>query len=179
MDKMKLLIWGISNVGKTTMGRNLSTKLNCKFYDIDDEIIKIYGSIDNFQEIFPNDYDRFNEKKELMLNIINNEKEDFIMAVSPIFSFSVVEDILFTDSISIEITDTKEAIYNRLILEGDDALEYKEKHKDHYMREIAWDQVASYNEFINIPKVSIDNQNIEEATNTVYQYLQENKIMKK
>lgn len=42
---LKLLIWGVSNVGKTTIGRELSKRLNCKFYDIDDEIIKIYGSI--------------------------------------------------------------------------------------------------------------------------------------
>ena len=46
---MKLLIWGVSNVGKTTIGRELSKRLNCKFYDIDDEIIKIYGSIEYIQ----------------------------------------------------------------------------------------------------------------------------------
>ena len=137
-----------------------------------------YGSIDNFQEIFPNDYDRFDKKEELMLNIINSQTEDFIMAVSPIYSVSVVEDVLMTNTISIEIIDTQKAIYDRLILEGDDALEYKEMHKDYYMREIKWDQVASYNEFANIPKVSINNLNVEEATNTVYKYLKQNKIIK-
>lgn len=76
---MKLLIWGVSNIGKTTIGRELSKKLQCKFYDVDEEIINIYGSIDNFQEIYPDYYDRF------------DEKEDFIMAVSPIFSTIVVE----------------------------------------------------------------------------------------
>ena len=175
---MQLLIWGISNIGKTTIGRELSKRLNCKFYDIDDEIVKIYGSIDNFQEIFPNDYDRFDKKEELMLNIITSQTEDFIMAVSPIYSVSVVEDVLMTNTISIEIIDTQKAIYDRLILEGDDALEYKEMHKDYYMREIKWDQVASYNEFANIPKVSINNLNVEEATNTVYKYLKQNKIIK-
>lgn len=174
---MKLLIWGISNIGKTTIGRELSKKLHCKFYDVDEEIIDIYGSIDNFQEIYPNDYDRFDEKEELMINIIENEKEDFIMAVSPIFSVSVVEELLDTDTISIEIIDTPEAIYDRLILEGDDALEYKEKHKEYYMREIKWDQVASYNEFKNIPKVHIDNQTISEAVETVYSYLKNNDMI--
>ena len=62
---MQLLIWGISNIGKTTIGRELSKRLNCKFYDIDDELVKIYGSIDNFQEIFPNDYDRFDKKRRI------------------------------------------------------------------------------------------------------------------
>lgn len=174
---MKLLIWGVSNIGKTTIGKELSKKLNCKFYDVDDEIIDIYGSIDNFQEIFPNDYDRFDEKEELMMNIINTENKDFIMAVSPIFSSSVVDKLLDTDTISIEIIDTPEAIYDRLILEGDDALEYKERHKEHYMQEIKWDQDASFNEFKDIPKVHVDNQTINEAVETVFNYLKENKII--
>jgi shikimate kinase len=174
---MRLLIWGVSNIGKTTIGKELSKKLNCKFYDVDDEIIDIYGSIENFQEIFPNDYDRFDEKEELMMNIIDTENKDFIMAVSPIFSSSVVEELLDTDTISIEIIDTPEAIYDRLILDGDDALEYKERHKEHYMQEIKWDQVASFNEFKDIPKVHVDNQSISEAVETVYNYLNENKII--
>lgn len=174
---MKLLIWGISNIGKTTIGKELSKKLNCKFYDVDDEIIDIYGSIDNFQEIFPNDYDRFDEKEELMMNIIDTENKDFIMAVSPIFSSSVVDELLDTDTISIEIIDTPEAIYDRLILEGDDALEHKERHKEHYMQEIKWNQVASFNEFKDIPKVHVDNQTINEAVETVFNYLKENKII--
>ena len=174
---MKLLIWGVSNIGKTTIGKELSKKLNCKFYDVDDEIIDIYGSIDNFQEMFPNDYDRFDEKEELIMNIIDTENKDFIMAVSPIFSSSVVDKLLDTDTISIEIIDTPEAIYDRLILEGDDALEYKERHKEHYMQEIKWDQVASFNEFKDIPKVHVDNQTINEAVETVFDYLKENKII--
>ena len=174
---MKLLIWGVSNIGKTTIGKELSAKLNCKFYDVDEEIIDIYGSIDNFQAIFPNDYDRFDEKEELMMNIIESENNDFVMAVSPIYSASVVEELLDTDTISIEIVDTPEAIYNRLILEGDDVLEYKEKHKEHYIQEIRWDQTASFNQFKNIPKVHIDNQSINEAIETVYNYLKNNKII--
>lgn len=37
--KMKLLIWGASNIGKITIGRELSRKLQCKFYDVDEGII--------------------------------------------------------------------------------------------------------------------------------------------
>ena len=175
---MKLLIWGVSNVGKTTIGRELSKRLNCKFYDIDDEIIKIYGSIDNFQEIYPNCYDRFDEKEEIMWDIINKEKEDFIMVVSPIFSISVVANLLSTDTTSIEIIDTPEAIYDRLIFDGDDALEYKEKHKEYYMSEIKWDQTASYDLFASIPKVNINNHNIKDSVDIVYKYLNDNNYLK-
>ena len=38
------------------------------------EIINIYGSIDNFQEIFPNDYDRFAEKEEIILEQYQQRK---------------------------------------------------------------------------------------------------------
>ena len=175
---MKLLIWGVSNVGKTTIGRELSKRLNCKFYDIDDEIIKIYGSIDNLQEIYPNCYDRFDEKEEIMWDIINKEKEDFIMVVSPIFSISVVANLLSTNTTSIEIIDTPEAIYDRLIFDGDDALEYKEKHKEYYMSEIKWDQTASYDLFANIPKVNINNHNIKDSVDIVYKYLNDNNYLK-
>jgi shikimate kinase len=175
---LKLLIWGVSNVGKTTIGRELSKVLNCKFYDIDEEIIKMYESIDAFQEIYPNCYDRFDEKEQIMLDIINKEKEDFIIAVSPIFSKSVTQNILFTDTKSIEIIDTPEAIYNRLILDGNDALEYKEKHKEYYMQEIKWDQTASYNFFANIPKVNINNNNIKDSVDIVYNYLNDNNYLK-
>ena len=174
---MKLLIWGISNVGKTTIGKELAKKINCKFYDIDDEIIKIYGSIDLFQEKFPDDDNRFYIKELMMLNIIENGEENFIMAVSPIFTRDIVEELLMTNTQSIEIIDTPEAIYDRLIIEGEDALEYKEKHKDHYMREIKWDQLASYNEFKEISKVDISNQNISEAIQTVYDYLKKNNMI--
>ena len=135
---MKLLIWGISNVGKTTIGKKLAQKINYKFYDIDDEIIKIYGSIDLFQEEFPNDEDRFDIKELIMLNIIENGEKNFIMAVSPIFSKTVVEELLMTNTESIEIIDIPEVIYDRLIIEGEDALEYKE----YYIREIKWDQLV-------------------------------------
>ena len=108
---MKLLIWGVSNIGKTTIGKELSNKLNCKFYDVDKEIIDIYGSIDNFQAIFPNDYDRFDEKEELMMNFIESDNNDFIMAVSPIYSASVVEELLDTDTTSITCPTTSPFLF--------------------------------------------------------------------
>jgi len=113
-----------------------------------------------------------------MLNIINQEKEDFIMVVSPIFSASVIANLLLTDTKSIEIIDTPEAIYDRLILDGEDALEYKEKHKAHYMRKIKWDQTASYDLFANITKVNINNHNIKDSIDIVYKYLNDNNYLR-
>ena len=33
-----ILLFGVSNVGKTTTGRLLADQLNAKFYDLDEEI---------------------------------------------------------------------------------------------------------------------------------------------
>lgn len=174
---MKLLIWGVSNVGKTTIGERLAKKLGCIFFDIDEEIIKEYGSIDLFQEKYPINLDRYNIKKSIMLNIINSN-DSFVMAVSPIYSKNIISSILETNTVSVEIIDTPEAIYNRLIIDGDDALEYKEKHRKSYLKEIKYDQEVSYNEFADIPKIDITNQNIDLATETVYNYLKDKNIIK-
>ncbi len=174
---MRLLIWGISNIGKTTIGRELAKKIKCKFYDIDEIIMELYGSIDDFQEFFPNDYDRFDEKEMLMQEIIDNDKDNFIMAVSPIYSTSNAESILDTDTVSIELIDTVEAIYDRIIFDGKEDLEYKEKHREYYMNQIKWDQTASYQQFKNIPKVDISNLNVEESVETIYNYLKDNKLL--
>lgn len=51
------------------------------------------------------------------------------------------------DVINIEITDTAQAIYDRLVfedLDSEETMQYKEERKYHYMREIINDQTASY-----------------------------------
>lgn len=45
------------------------------------------------------------------------------------------------------------------------------------MREIKWDQLGSYQEFQDIPKVHIANQNITESVNTILVYLKEKNII--
>lgn len=51
------------------------------------------------------------------------------------------------DVINIEITDTAQAIYDRLVfedLDSEETMQYKEERKYHYMREIINDQTDSY-----------------------------------
>ena len=40
---MTILLFGVSNVGKTTIGELLAHRLNFDFYDLDDEIKKKYN----------------------------------------------------------------------------------------------------------------------------------------
>lgn len=41
---IRLLIWGVGNIGKTSVGRLLAKELNVKFYDVDEDFIikKLY-----------------------------------------------------------------------------------------------------------------------------------------
>lgn len=40
---MNILLFGVSNVGKTSIGKRMAEKLNYDFYDIDDEVKQYYG----------------------------------------------------------------------------------------------------------------------------------------
>ncbi|MGM9940510.1 MAG: shikimate kinase [Bulleidia sp.] len=47
--KMKILLFGVSNVGKTTVGRALAEEMGYLFFDLDEVIEEKYGSITAFQ----------------------------------------------------------------------------------------------------------------------------------
>lgn len=63
---MKILLFGITNVGKSTIAKILSKKLNYDFDDIDDEIKKRHKTIDIFQEKYPNDYERHMQRGNIL-----------------------------------------------------------------------------------------------------------------
>ena len=48
---MTILIFGVSNVGKTTIGEKLAQRLGYVFYDLDEEVKKYY---DTTLEVFVN-----------------------------------------------------------------------------------------------------------------------------
>ena len=54
-----ILLFGVSNVGKTTTGRLLADQLNAKFYDLDEEIKTAYGmTLEMFTEEYEDDQER-------------------------------------------------------------------------------------------------------------------------
>ena len=67
---MKILLFGITNVGKSTIGKMLSKELKYDYDDLDDEIKKRYKRIDTFREKYPYDYDRHRKRGEILLDII-------------------------------------------------------------------------------------------------------------
>lgn len=173
---MKILLWGISGVGKTEVGGLLAKKLNYKFFNINDIIKQKYKTIDKFHERFPNDYDRFKEKEKIALDIINHN-DDFILLISLIYIEEIVKNITNTDTVSVELVDSVQSIYNRTLFydENDqvmpDSKEYLEAHKKHYWNEIKNDKRASYLEYRDIPKFNLKDRKFEDVIDELYDYI--------
>lgn len=142
---MKILLFGITNVGKTTIGKILSKRLNYAFDDLDDEIKRRYEKIDNFQAKYPFDYDRHKERGKILKEIIDNYDDNVVIAVSPIYYEEFFIEILEDDNIlAIELQDEPENILKRLVYSDENDIIYPiaintEKDRKYYIKDIKVD----------------------------------------
>ena len=68
-----VLLFGISNVGKTTTGRLLANQLNARFYDLDEEVKASYGmTLEMFTEEYNDHRERAYRKGTLLEQLIRN-----------------------------------------------------------------------------------------------------------
>ena len=113
---MKILLFGIGNVGKSTVGKLLSEKLNYKYDDLDDEIKRRYGKIDDFRAEYPWDYERHKERGKILKDIVNKYEDNVVIAVSPIFYVRCFSKLLEDENIfAIDLQDKPEYILKRLV----------------------------------------------------------------
>ena len=175
---MKILIWGIPCVGKTDIGKMLAKKLNYKYFDMNEIIKKKYGTIDNFHNTFFSDYDEFKEKERIALDIINNN-DNFVMIITLIYNEEIVNKIVNTNTISVELIDNLESIYERIVFydENDklmpDSKKYRDEHKFYYIKELKSDMKTSYLEYRNIPKFNINSRKFEVVIDELKDFLLE------
>ncbi len=141
---MKILLFGMSCVGKTTTGKLLSEKLGWSFYDLDNEVRRRKGTtIENFVKSAPL-RERDKVRGEIIREILALD-EDLVLAVSPISYPESFSDALGAeDIILIELRDTPYHIFQRLVFSDEDDNiyideKYRNAHKTHYMREIRKD----------------------------------------
>ncbi len=81
---MNVLLFGVSNVGKTTTGRLLAKKLAYDFYDIDEEVKNRFNTT---IEKFINAFGRY-ERDKVRGGIIGqllDRNGDKVISVSPIY----------------------------------------------------------------------------------------------
>ena len=142
---MKILLFGITNVGKSTIGKLLSEKLNYEFDDLDEEIKRRYGKIDAFMNKYPWTYERHKERGKIVSDIVNKYEDNVVIAVSSIFYVRCFSKLLEDENIlAVELQDKPENILKRLVYADEDdnvfPLEITtEKERKYYLSEIKKD----------------------------------------
>lgn len=123
------------------MGKLLAERLDIKFVDLDEEVKKRLKM--SLEEFVNTENLRWRDQKRgsIIKKIIKME-EDVVFAISPIsyienFKTSIISD----DNLLIELYDTPENIFSRLVFsdENDEIYtddNYKNANKDYYMKEI-------------------------------------------
>lgn len=178
---MIILIFGVSNVGKTAIGKKLSELLNYPFFDLDHEIkVAFHTTLENFMKENPWPHERFKKKGIVLKNIIFGNRGNMVIAVSPIYEARNFNSLLDMEQvIAVELQDTEEHIFERLVFsdENDNIYqddEYKNAHKDYYMRDIHEDIVLVRKIFKKIRwKYFVDNKSIDQAAEELFAMLPE------
>lgn len=141
---MKVLLFGVTCVGKTTVGEALSKRLGWAFYDLDAEVkIRRKTTIEDFVRTGTL-FERDSIRGEIINDILIKD-EDLVLAVSPItYPDSFYASLKGDDIILIELTDSAYHIFQRIIFSDEEDRiytdeKYKMAHKTQYMKEIQKD----------------------------------------
>lgn len=174
-----ILIFGVSNVGKTVVGRKLAERLNYPFFDLDDEIKRTFDTtLEEFMKSNRWSDERYKKKGIVLKNIIVDNGDDMVIAVSPIFDSKYFNFLLdLNQVIAVELQDTEEHIFERLVFSDEDDNiyfdeEYKLEHMDYYLRDIHEDILALQEIFEKIQwKYFVDNKPIEQVADELLELL--------
>lgn len=142
---MIILLFGVSNVGKSLTGQLLADHLKYHFYDIDDEVKKqLNTSLENFVTTGTL-VSRDRVRCDIIINLLKKDSENKVIAVTPLSYMDRLKPFLSSaDILAIELTDSAENIFDRLVFSDENDVIYKDdvyknKHKAHYLKEIRED----------------------------------------
>ena len=144
MKNTTILIFGVSNVGKTTAGALLAEKLGVPFFDLDAEVKKYFG-ITLEQFVTSGTLEDRDRKRGMVLEEIVKDGESKVVAVTPISYPQYIRGSLRKKgALAVELRDTPENIFARLVFsdENDEIYtdeDYKEKYRIQLIREIKKD----------------------------------------
>ena len=141
---MKILLFGVSNVGKTTIGKLLAERIGYKFYDLDEEVKASLGmTLEEF--VNTGDLRWRDQKRGSIIKKIIRLEEDLVFAITPIsYTENFRTRINRDDILAIELYDTPENIFSRLVFSDENDVvytdnHYKNEHKEDYLRDIQAD----------------------------------------
>jgi len=179
---MVIMLFGVSNVGKTVTGEMLAEKLNYSFFDMDEEIKKrLRTTLEKFMKDYPFADERFKLKGKILKDLVMEHKEDnIVIAVSPIYYARNFNSLIDMEQvIAIELQDSEEHIFERLVFsdENDNIYkddEYKEQHKDYYMQDIHEDIMYVRRVFKKIKnKYFINNRRVDQVVDDLIIMIQD------
>ena len=141
---MDILLLGVSNVGKSSIGELLAKKIHYDYYDLDD-IVKNDQNMTleefvNTGTLFERDQLRCN-----LLNALHYTSGNKVVAVTPISYIDGIKSLFNSqDVLSIYLYDSVENIFDRLVFSDENDViynddEYKMQHMDHYIKDISAD----------------------------------------
>ena len=141
---MKILLFGVSNVGKTTTGELLAERLGFKFYDLDEDVKTRLGmTLEEF--VNTNDLQWRDQKRGSIIKKIIRSEENLVFAVTPIsYTENFRARLSRDDILAIELYDTPENIFSRLVFSDKNDVVYrddyyKNEHREYYLKEIQAD----------------------------------------
>ena len=141
---MKILLFGVSTVGKTTLGTMLAKRLGYSFYDLDEEVKKEFHT--TLEEFVHMENLRWRDQKRgRIIKRILSICDNMVFAISPIsYTDNFRTRVIAEDVLPIVIADTPENIFERLVFSDendkiyiDDV--YKNMHKEYYLKDIQAD----------------------------------------
>ena len=145
---MNLILFGVSNVGKSVTGQLLATKLGFDFYDLDEQVKEFMGiSLEQFVHtgsLFYRDQIRCQ-----LVNSITKTKANKVLAVTPLSHIKDIEHLFSSDdTLAILLQDSAQHIFDRLVFSDENDRiykddEYKNQHRAYYISEIK-DDIAWY-----------------------------------
>lgn len=171
---MVIMFFGVSCVGKTVVGERIAKKLGYTFFDLDEEVkSRFKTTIENFIDNNPCHHKRGKIKSDIIRCLIRENKDNIVIAVSPIFYSRYFNHFIEMDNVMcVELQDSAEHIFQRLVFtdENDqiyaDSDEYKEINREYYIKEIREDILYNEKLFRKIKnKYFIDNRSIEKVSN--------------
>lgn len=141
---MNIILFGVSNVGKSVTGQLLSTKLGFDFYDLDDEVVKHLGiSLEKF--VHTGTLAWRDQIRCQLVNRIIQSKNNKVLAVTPLAYINSIQYLFGSDdTLAILLQDSPQHIFDRLIFSDENDRiykddEYKNQHRDYYLSEIQKD----------------------------------------